>query len=112
MDRWHILANMIVERLSYMKTMSRNIIGIASVCIWMYAAYFALKWFGHIAHGTISYNGRTSAVVVPALSGLVLLGAVCSVILFIMTRYDKIRPFWTSVMLVSGIFMWFLIKGD
>jgi len=39
--------------------------------------FFALKWFGHMANGTISYNGRTSAVVVPALSGLVLLGAVC-----------------------------------
>ncbi len=95
-----------------MKTALRTIIGIASVCIWMYAAYFALKWFGHMANGTISYNGRTSAVVVPALSGLVLLGAVCSVILFIMTRYGKIRPFWTTVMMILGILMWFLIKGD
>ncbi len=95
-----------------MKTALRAIIGITSVCIWMYASYFALKWFGHMANGTISYNGRTSAVVVPALSGLVLLGALCSVILFIMTRYGKIRPFWTTVMLVLGIFMWFLIKGD
>jgi hypothetical protein len=70
-----------------MKTALRTIIGIASVCIWIYAAYFALKWFGHMVGGTISYNGRTSAVVVPALSGLVLLGAVCAVILFIMARY-------------------------
>ena len=74
-----------------MKTALRTIIGIASVCIWMYAAYFALKWFGHMANGTISYNGRTTAVVAPALSGLVLLGAACSVIMFIMTRYSKIR---------------------
>jgi hypothetical protein len=95
-----------------MKTALRTIIGIASVCIWMYAAYFALKWFGHMANGTISYNGRTSAVMVPALSGLALLGTVCSVILFIMTRNGKIRPFWTTVMMVLGILMWFLIKGD
>lgn len=94
-----------------MKTALRTIIGIASVCIWMYAGYFALKWFGHMAEGTISYNGRTSAVVVPALSGLVLLGAVCSVILLIMTRYGKIRPFWTTVMLVLGTLFYFLIQG-
>ena len=95
-----------------MKTALRTIIGIASVFIWIYAAYFALKWLGHIANGTISYNGRTSVVVVPALSGLVLLGAVCSVILFIMTRYGKTRAFWQQVMLVLGMLMWFLIKGD
>ena len=95
-----------------MKTALSTIIGIPSVCIWMYAGYFALKWFGHMGDGTISYNGRVAAVVVPALSGLVLLGAVCSVILFIMTRYGKIRPFWTTVMMFLGIFMWFLIKGD
>ncbi|MHC4582983.1 MAG: hypothetical protein ACYS3N_00540 [Planctomycetota bacterium] len=95
-----------------MKTALRTIIGIASVCIWIYAAYFALKWFGHMVGGTISYNGRTSAVVVPALSGLVLLGAVCAVILFIMARYGKIRPFWTTVMLVLGILFYLLIQGD
>ena len=95
-----------------MKAALGTIIDIASVCIWMYAGYFALKWFGHMADGTISYNGRVAAVVVPALSGLVLLGAVCSVILFIMIRYGKIRPFWTKVMLVLGILMWFLIKGN
>jgi hypothetical protein len=95
-----------------MKTTLRTIIGIASVCIWIYAAYFALKWFGHMADGTISYNGRASAVVVPALSGLILLGAVGSVILFIMTRYGKIRSFWTTVMLVLGAFFWLLIQGD
>jgi len=95
-----------------MKTALRSIIGIASVCIWMYATYFALKWFGHMADGTISYNGRTSAVVVPALCGLVLLGAVCSVIMFIMTRYGKIRSFWTTVMLVLGTLFFLLIQGD
>jgi hypothetical protein len=95
-----------------MKTALRTIIGIASVCIWMYASYFALKWFGHMWDGTISYNGRVAAVVVPALSGLVPVGAVCSVILFIMTRCGKIRPFWTTVMMFLGILMWFLIKGD
>ncbi len=94
-----------------MKTALRTIIGISSVCIWMYAGYFALKWFGHMAEGTISYNGRAAAVVVPALSGLVLLGAACSVILFIMTRYGKIRPFWMTVMMFLGIFFCLLIPG-
>ena len=41
-----------------MKTALRTIIGIASVCIWMYAAYFALKWFGHMAEGTIFGLGK------------------------------------------------------
>jgi hypothetical protein len=95
-----------------MKTALHTITGIASVCIWMYASYFALKWFSHMADGTISYNGRVAAVVVPALSGLVLLGAVCSVILFIMTRYGKIRQFWMPVMMFLGILFCLLIQGD
>ena len=95
-----------------MKTALRTIIGIASVCIWMYAAYFALKWFGHMANGTISYNGRTTAVVAPALSGLVLLGAACSVIMFIMTRYGKIRSLWKTVILFLGMLFCLLIQGD
>jgi len=111
-NKWQIPVKTIIEKLGGMKTTLRTIIGIVSVCIWMYAAYFALKWFGHMANGTISYNGRTSAVLVPALSGLVLLGAVGSVILFIMTRYGKIRPFWTTGMLVLGILFWFFIRGD
>ena len=95
-----------------MKTTLHTIIGIASVCIWMYAGYFALKWFGHMAKGTISYDGRTTEVVLQALSGLTLLGAVGSVILFIMTRYGKVRSFWTTVMLVLGTVFWLLIHGN
>ncbi len=95
-----------------MKTALRTIIDISSVCIWIYAAYFALKWFGHMANGTISYNGRISAIVVPALSGIVLLGTVCSVILLIMAKYGKVKSFWQPVMLVLGILFWFLIQGD
>ena len=94
-----------------MKAVSRTIIGITSVCIWPYAAYFALKWFGHMANGTITFNGRTAAVVVPVLSGLALLGAVGSVILLIMTRYGKVKPFWQQVMLVLGIVICLLIQG-
>ena len=56
----------ISERADGMKTALHTITGIASICIWMYASYFALNWFGHIADGTISYNGRVAAVVVPA----------------------------------------------
>ncbi len=94
-----------------MKAFSRTIIGIASVCIWLYAAYFALKWFGHMANGTITYNDSTTAVVVPVLSGLAILGAVGSLILLIMTRYGKVKPFWQPVMLFLGIVMCLLIQG-
>jgi len=94
-----------------MKAVSRTIIGIASVCIWLYAAYFALKWFGHMANGTITYNGRTAAVVVPVLSGLALLGAVSSVTLLIMTRFGKVRTFWQTVLLFLGIILSLLIQG-
>jgi hypothetical protein len=100
------------ERAGVMKTALRTIIGIASVCIWMYVAYFALKWFGHMANGIISYNGRASAVLVPALSGLVLLGAVCSIILLILTKCGKVKSFWQQEMMVLGILFLFLIQGD
>lgn len=94
-----------------MKKTFRTIIGIASVCIWMYAAYFAFKWFGHMANGTISYNSRASAIIVPALSGLVMIGAACSIILFILTICGKVKSFWQSLMLVLGVLIWFLIQG-
>lgn len=92
--------------------MSRIITGIASVCVWFYAAYFALKWFGHMANGSITYNSRATAVTLPVLSVLVLLGAVCSVILLILTRCGKVKAFWQPVMLVLGILFCLLIQGD
>jgi hypothetical protein len=95
-----------------MKAVGRMIIGIGSVCIWLYASFFALKWFGHIADGTITYSGMTAAVAVPLLSGLALLGAVASVILLILTTYGKVKPFWQPVMLFLGILLWLLIQGD
>ena len=94
-----------------MKAVSRTIIGITSVCIWLYAAYFALKWFGHMVNGTITYNDKTAAVVVPVLSGLALLGAVGSLILLIMTRYGKVKPFWQTMMLFLGIVISLFIQG-
>ncbi len=95
-----------------MKAVARTIIGIGSVCIWLYASFFALKWFGHMANGTISYSGITAAVAVPLLSGLALLGAVASVILLILTTYGKVKPFWQAVMLFFGIVLCLLIQGD
>jgi len=59
----------------------------------------------------MTYNGRTAAVAVPVLSGLALLGAVGSLILLIMTRYGKVKPFWQTMMLVLGIVICMLIQG-
>jgi hypothetical protein len=70
-----------------------------------------LKWIGHAASGTISYNSRTAAIAVPVLSGLVLLGAAVSVILFILAKYGKVRWFWQTVMLILGMVFLLLIQG-
>ncbi len=64
-----------------------------------------------MANGTITYNGSTAAVVVPVLSGLALLGAVGSLVLLIMIRYGKVKPFWQPVMLLLGIVICLLIQG-
>ena len=94
-----------------MKVISNTIVGIVSVCIWLYAAYFALKWLSHMANDTISYNSRIAAISLPILSILVLLGTIGCIVLLIMIRCGKVRPFWQKVMLALGIIFLLLING-
>jgi len=44
---------------------SQLIFCLPTVCVWLCAAYFALKWFGHMAKGTITYGTGATAILLP-----------------------------------------------
>ena len=72
----------------------RLILCLPSVFVWLAAACFALKWFGHIARGTITYGNERAAVMVPLLSGLALVGALGSLVALAMTCFGRMKLRW------------------
>ena len=90
----------------------RLILCLPSVCVWLTAACFAFKWFGHIAGGTITYGNERAAVMVPLLSGLALVGALASLVVLAMTFFDKIKLGWQILLFMAGLILLFSIAGD
>jgi hypothetical protein len=77
-----------------MNTGLRLILCLPAVCVWSAVAYFAFKWFGHMARGTITYANATAAILVPVLSSLALVGALGSFVAFGMTCFGKLKLRW------------------
>ena len=82
------------------------------VFVWLAAACFALKWFGHMARGTITYGNERAAIMVPLLSGLALVGALGSLFVLAMTCFGKIKLRWQILVFCAGLILLFLIAGD
>jgi len=90
----------------------RFILCLPGVCVWLTAAYFALKWFGHIARGTITYGNERAAIMVPLLSGLALVGALGCFVAVAMTCFGKMKLRWQILIFCAGLILLFLIAGD
>ncbi len=90
----------------------RVILSLPGVCVWLYAAYFAFKWFGHIARGTISYGSETAAVLLPILSILAFAGAIGSIAAIVMTFSGKMNLRWQGVIFCAGLIVLWSIAGD
>jgi hypothetical protein len=90
----------------------RFVLCLPGVCVWLAAACFALKWFGHIARGTITYGNERAAVMVPLLSGLALVGALGSFVAVAMTCLGIIKLRWQILVFCAGLILLFLISGD
>ena len=72
----------------------RLIFCLPAICVWLAASYFALKWFGHMTRGTITYGSGAAAILVPVLSGLTFVGALGSLVVVAMTCFGKTKLRW------------------
>ena len=90
----------------------RAILCLPGVCVWLCAADFAFKWFGHIARGTISYGSETAAILLPILSIAALAGAIGSIAAIAMTFSGKMNLRWQGVILCAGLIVLWSIAGD
>jgi Co/Zn/Cd efflux system component len=90
----------------------RVVLCLPGVCVWLAAASFALKWFGHMARGTITYGNERAAIMVPLLSGLALVGALVCLVALAMTCLGRIKLRWQILVFCAGLTLLFLIVGD
>jgi len=90
----------------------RLILCLPAVCVWLTAACFALKWFGHMARGTITYGNERAAIMVPLLSGLALVGALGSLVALAMTCFAKMKLRWQTLIFFAGLILLLSIAGD
>lgn len=90
----------------------RLILCLPAVCVWLTAAYFALKWFGHMARGTITYGNTAAAILVPALSSLAFVGALVSFVAVGMTFLGKMKLRWQGIIFCAGLILLWAIAGN
>ncbi|MDH4238150.1 MAG: hypothetical protein OEW48_01170 [Phycisphaerae bacterium] len=90
----------------------RFVLCLPAVCVWLAAAYFALKWFGHMARGTITYGNERAAIMVPLLSGLALAGALVSFVAVAMTCFGRMKLRWQTLIFFAGLLLLLSIAGD
>jgi hypothetical protein len=90
----------------------RVILCLPGVCVWLSAAYFALKWFGHIARGTITYGNEAAAILLPILSSLAFVGVLGSLAAAVMTCFGKMKMRWQGIIFCAGLIVLWSIAGD
>ncbi len=95
-----------------MNTGLRLILCLPAVCVWMAAAYFAFKWFGHMARGTITYGNGATAILVPLLSSLAFVGALGSLVAVGMTFLGKMKLRWQGIIFCAGLILLWSIAGN
>ena len=95
-----------------MKMGLRFILCLPAVFVWLAAASFAVKWFGHIARGTITYGNERATVMVPLLSGLAVVGAMGCLVAVAMTCLGIIKLRWQTLVFCAGLLLLLSIAGD
>jgi len=95
-----------------MNTGLRIILCLPGVCVWLSAAYFALKWFGHMARGTITYANEAAAILLPILSILAFVGVIGALAAVIITCSGKMKLRWQGVIFCAGLIVLLSIAGD
>ena len=102
----------LAHKQSYMSTGLRVILCLPGVCVWLSAAYFALKWFTHMARGTITYGNEATAILLPILSILAFIGVLGSLAAAAMTGFGKMKLRWQVIIFCAGLIVLWSIAGD
>jgi hypothetical protein len=95
-----------------MNTGLRLILCLPAVCVWSAAAYFAFKWFAHMARGTITYGDGAAAILVPVLSSLAFVGALGSFVAVGLTCFGKMKLRWQILIFCAGLILLWSIAGN
>ena len=90
----------------------RFVLCLPAVCVWLAAAYFAFKWFGHMVRGTITSGDGAAAILVPVLSSLAFVGALGSFVAVGLTCFGKMKLRWQTLIFCAGSILLWSIAGD
>ncbi len=90
----------------------KAVIGVCSILPWLLASGFALKWFSHMANGTISYADKASEVMLQGLGLLAFAGLTGAIILCIASFKWKPQTKWQVVLFFAGTILLLCIVGD
>ena len=90
----------------------RVILCLPGVCVWLSAAYFALKWFSHMARGTITYGNEAAAILLPILSSLAFVGVFGSLAAVVMSCFGKMKLRWQGIIFCAGLIVLWSIAGN
>lgn len=102
----------LVQKQGGMSVGLRLVLCLPAVCVWLSAAYFALKWFTHMARSTITYGNETAAILLPILSILAVVGVPVSFIAVVMTCFGKMKLRWQGIIFCAGLIVLWSIAGD
>jgi len=102
----------LAQKQAGMSTLLRFILCLPAVCVWLCAAYFALKWFGYMARGAITYANQLSAILLVALSILAFVGVLGSSVAVVMTCLGKMKLRWQGIIFCAGLIVLWSIAGD
>jgi len=90
----------------------KNVIGVCSILPWLLASGFAMKWFSHMANGTISYGSTTSKAVLQSLSLLAFVGLMGAIVLCFASFKWKPQTKWQVTLFFAGLILLLCIAGD
>ena len=90
----------------------RFILCLPAVCVWLCTAYFGLKWFRHIAGGTITYGSEAAAILLPILSSLAFVGVLGSFVAVVLTCFGRMKLRWQSIIFCAGLICLWSIAGN
>ena len=90
----------------------KTVIGVCSILPWLLASGFAMKWFSHMAKGTISYGSEASKVMLQGFSLLAFVGLAGAIILCIASFKWKPQTKWQVVLFFAGMILLLCIVGD
>ena len=90
----------------------KTLIGACSILPWIVACVFALKWFEHMASGTISYGSELDGTVLHGLCVIAFVGFALTMALAVMSFKWNIKIKWQAILFIAGLLSFWSIVGN